>query len=178
MVVSRWRERLNGNIWGCVRYDLRRNSNLYDILFFREAHCTKRGPRPPLLGKKGAPANFLRGSRQIIDTENTDRVFLRYRYGKYREIPTDTDRKIPTQYTTLHYSIFLNFKRDFPNFFIPFGRIQSCLETMIDSSSTLQALLSSANPWGNGSLYPIGPIHSVETQDCQLWLWHDDVVMP
>ena len=31
--------------------------------------CTKRGPRPPLLGKKGAPANFLRGSRQFFDTE-------------------------------------------------------------------------------------------------------------
>ena len=67
--------------------------------------CTKRGPRPPLLRKKGAPANFLRGSRQIFDTENTDRVFLRYRYGKYQEnyqpIPTDTDRKIPIRDTTL-----------------------------------------------------------------------------
>jgi hypothetical protein len=56
---------------------------------------------PPLLGKKGAPANLLRGSRQIFDTENTDRVSLRYRYGKYREIPTDTDRKIPIRDATL-----------------------------------------------------------------------------
>jgi hypothetical protein len=53
----------------------------------------KKGPRPPLLRKKGAPAIFLRGSRQSFDTENTDRVFLRYRYGKYQEILTDTDRK-------------------------------------------------------------------------------------
>jgi hypothetical protein len=52
---------------------------------------------PPLLGKKGAPANFLIGSRQIFDTENTERVILRYRYGKYQEIPTDTDQKIPTR---------------------------------------------------------------------------------
>jgi hypothetical protein len=27
----------------------------------------------------------------IHDTESTDRVFLRYRYGNYREILTDTD---------------------------------------------------------------------------------------
>jgi len=53
----------------------------------------KRGLSPPLLRKKGASANFLRGSRQSFETENTDRVFLRYRYGKYREIPTDTDQK-------------------------------------------------------------------------------------
>ena len=31
----------------------------------------------------------------------TDRVFRRYRYGKYQKIPTDTDRKIPIRYTTL-----------------------------------------------------------------------------
>ena len=31
----------------------------------------------------------------------TNRDFLRYRYGKYQEIPTDTDRKIPIWYTTL-----------------------------------------------------------------------------
>ncbi len=33
--------------------------------------CTKRGPGPPLLRKKGAPAILLRGSRQSFDTENT-----------------------------------------------------------------------------------------------------------
>ncbi len=37
----------------------------------------------------------------IYDTESTDRVFLRYRYGNYQEILTDTDQKIPTRYTTL-----------------------------------------------------------------------------
>jgi hypothetical protein len=60
------------------------------FFFIRRVKCTKRGPRPPLLRKKWAPNNFLRGSRQSFDTENTDRVFLRYRYGKYREILTDT----------------------------------------------------------------------------------------
>jgi hypothetical protein len=33
----------------------------------------------------------------------TNRDFLRYRYGKYREIPTDTDPKIPIRYTTLAF---------------------------------------------------------------------------
>jgi hypothetical protein len=57
------------------------------LLFFkRRAKRTKRGPGP-LLRKKGAPT-----------------VFLRYRYGKYREIPTDTDRKIPIRDTTLDFS--------------------------------------------------------------------------
>ena len=51
----------------------------------------------------------MRGSRQSFDTENTDIVFLRYRYCKYREIPTDTDRKIPTRYATLNFSSLLNF---------------------------------------------------------------------
>ncbi len=40
---------------------------------------------------------------RIYDTESTDRVFLRHRYGNYREIPTDTDQKIPTRYTTLDF---------------------------------------------------------------------------
>jgi hypothetical protein len=34
-------------------------------------------------------------------TESTDRVFLRYRYGNYREIPTEYRPKIPNRYTTL-----------------------------------------------------------------------------
>ncbi len=72
------------------------------------AKCTTRGPKPPLHRKKGAPANFLRGSRQIFDTENTDRVSLRYRYGKYREIPTDTDRKIPIRDATLVSAVVSN----------------------------------------------------------------------
>ncbi len=40
---------------------------------------------PPLLRRKGAPANFLRGSRQIFDTENTDRVFLWFGIGNTGE---------------------------------------------------------------------------------------------
>jgi hypothetical protein len=34
-------------------------------------------------------------------TESTDRVFLRYRYGNYREIPAEYRPKIPNRYTTL-----------------------------------------------------------------------------
>jgi len=52
---------------------------------------------PPLLRNKGAPANFLRGPRQIFD-ENTDRVFLWYGIGNTREIPTEYRPKIPRQY--------------------------------------------------------------------------------
>ena len=37
------------------------------FFFKRRAKCTKRGPGPPLLRKKGAPAIVLRGSRQIFD---------------------------------------------------------------------------------------------------------------
>jgi len=44
---------------------------------------------PLLLRKKGAPTNFLRGSCQIFDTENSDRVFLRYGIGNTGEIPTE-----------------------------------------------------------------------------------------
>ena len=55
---------------------------LKNSLFFfkRRAKCTKRGPKPPLLRKKGAPANFLRGSRQNFDTECTDQDILWYWY--------------------------------------------------------------------------------------------------
>ncbi len=63
---------------------------------------------PPLLKKKGAPANFLRGSRQIFDTENTDRVFLRYGIGDTGEIPTEYGPKIPIRDTNLLNSPFLN----------------------------------------------------------------------
>jgi len=34
MVVSRWRERLNRNFWGCVSYYLRRNKNCTKIFFY------------------------------------------------------------------------------------------------------------------------------------------------
>jgi hypothetical protein len=37
----------------------------------------------------------------IYDTESTDQVFLRYRYGNYRQIPTDTDQKYRVGITLL-----------------------------------------------------------------------------
>ena len=43
----------------------------------------------------------MRVSRQIFDTKNTDRVSLWYRHGNYREIPTNTDQKIPIRDATL-----------------------------------------------------------------------------
>ena len=54
---------------------------------------------PPLLRKKGAPANFL-----SFD-ENTDQVFLRYGIGNTREIPTEYQPKIPNWYTTLFFAV-------------------------------------------------------------------------
>jgi len=60
---------------------------------------------PPLLRKKGAPANFLRGSRQIFDTENTDQVFLRYGIGNTGEIPAEYRPKIPNWYNSRKHNI-------------------------------------------------------------------------
>ncbi len=45
--------------------------------------------------KKGVPA-------KIIIPKCTDRVFLRYRFGKNREIPTEYQPKKPNWYPTLH----------------------------------------------------------------------------
>jgi len=45
----------------------------------KEGEVYKKAEAPPSR-KKGAPANFLRGSRQSFDTENTDRDILWYRY--------------------------------------------------------------------------------------------------
>ncbi len=62
----------------------------------------QRGGRgPPFLGKRGLAPFFLKGSRQFFDTENTDRVFLRYGIGNTGEIPTEYQPKIPNWYTTL-----------------------------------------------------------------------------
>jgi hypothetical protein len=65
---------------------------------------SKRGLVPPFSLKKGAGALSLREKgvpvKKMIP-KCTDQDFLWYRYGKYQEIPTDTDRKIPIQYTTL-----------------------------------------------------------------------------
>jgi hypothetical protein len=64
----------------------------------------QKGGQCPLLPQKGAIAPFLweKGvpAKKMIP-KCTVRDFLRYRYGKYWEIPTNTDRKIPIRYTTL-----------------------------------------------------------------------------
>ncbi len=81
-------------------------TNLAGTPFFRKrgAGCIKKGAGAPFFLKKGTIAPFLREigfpAKKIIP-KCTDRDFLRYRYGKYREILTDTDRKIPIRYTTL-----------------------------------------------------------------------------
>jgi hypothetical protein len=70
---------------------------------------SKRGPVPPFTLKKGACAPFSREkgvpAKKMIP-KCTDRDFLWYWYGKYQEIPTDTDRKIPIIYTTLKMKHF------------------------------------------------------------------------
>ncbi len=48
---------------------------------------------PPLLRQKGAPADFFRGSRQIFDSENTDRVFHRMVLVIPEKYRPNTDRK-------------------------------------------------------------------------------------
>ena len=45
-----------------------------------------------------------KGSRQFTVPKGTDRVFLRYWFGKYQEIPTKYRSKIPKLYTTLMFS--------------------------------------------------------------------------
>ncbi len=50
-----------------------------------------------------------KGSRQFTVPKGTDQVFLQYRFGKYREIPTEYRPKKPNRYTTLVlWSIFLS----------------------------------------------------------------------
>jgi hypothetical protein len=81
-------------------------TNLAGTPFFRKrgAGCNKKGAGAPFFLKKGAIASFLREigfpAKKIIP-KCTDQDFLRYRYSKYREIPTDTNREIPIRYTTL-----------------------------------------------------------------------------
>ncbi len=60
----------------------------------------KKGAVTPLSRKKGVPA-------KIIIPKCTDRVFLRYRFGKYQEIPTEYRPKIPKRYTTLVLEYFI-----------------------------------------------------------------------
>ncbi len=65
----------------------------------------KRGAIAPLLRKKG-------GNRPLFDTRTVpDRVFRRYPYGKYREIPTDTDQKIPIRYNSRPDSVLAVVKK-------------------------------------------------------------------
>jgi hypothetical protein len=62
---------------------------------------------PPFFLKKGAGTPFLmeKGvSAKKMIPKCTDRDFLWYRYGKYQEIPTDTNQKIPIRCTTLVFS--------------------------------------------------------------------------
>jgi len=69
--------------------------------FLQKGWSVQRGGRcPPFLGKRGLPPI----SCQIFDTENTDRVFLRYGIGNTGEIPTKYRPKIPNWYTTLDLS--------------------------------------------------------------------------
>ncbi len=81
-------------------------TNLAGNPFFRKrgAGCIKKGAGAPFFLKKRASAPFLKEkgvpAKKMIP-KCTDRDFLRYRYGKYPEIPTDTNRKILIRYTTL-----------------------------------------------------------------------------
>ncbi len=66
------------------------------------ARPLKKGAMTPLSGKKGVP------DKKIIP-KCTDQVFLRYRFGKYQEIPTKYQPKIPNRYKTLHRLGFKNY---------------------------------------------------------------------
>jgi hypothetical protein len=62
----------------------------------------QKGGRCPLFEGKGVPAKNMIPKR-------TNRDFLWYRYGKYQEIPTDTDRKIPIRYNSSYVYVFMFF---------------------------------------------------------------------
>jgi hypothetical protein len=63
----------------------------------------KGGDCPPFEEKGGdcPPFEEKGGHCPLLIPKCTDRIFLRYRYGKYREIPTEYRPKIPNRYTTL-----------------------------------------------------------------------------
>jgi hypothetical protein len=65
--------------------------------FQKGVELLKKGAVAPLLRKKGGTAPFF-------IPKCTDRIFLRYRYGKYQEIPTEYRPKIPNRYTTLNFT--------------------------------------------------------------------------
>ncbi len=56
---------------------------------------SKRGQKPPFEGKKGFPPN--------VKYRKPYRVFLRYRYGKYRENTNRYRTEIPNRDTTLDF---------------------------------------------------------------------------
>ena len=60
--------------------------------------ASQKGGHCPPFEEKGGHCPFL-------IPKCTDRIFLRYRYGKYREIPTEYRPKIPNRYTTLVFSV-------------------------------------------------------------------------
>jgi hypothetical protein len=90
-------------------------SNLAGTPFFRKrgAGCIKKGVGAPFFLKKGASAPFLREkgvpAKKMIP-KCTDRDLIWYRYGKYREILTDTNRKILIRYTTLVKWLIVQFQ--------------------------------------------------------------------
>jgi hypothetical protein len=69
---------------------------------------SKRGPVPPFSLKKGARAPYLREkgvpAKKMIP-KCTDQDFLWYRYGKYQEKLTNTDRKIPIRYLLIAWGL-------------------------------------------------------------------------
>ncbi len=69
------------------------------LFFPQNGGPLKKGAMTPLSKRKGALA------KKILP-KCTDQVFLRYRFGKYQEIPTEYQPKIPNRYTTLVFAQF------------------------------------------------------------------------
>jgi hypothetical protein len=64
------------------------------------------GAGAPFFPQKGGQCPLFegkRGSRKKMMPKCTDQDFLWYWYGKYQEIPTNTNQKILIRYTTLLY---------------------------------------------------------------------------
>jgi hypothetical protein len=75
----------------------------------------KKGAVTPLSRKIGVPA-------KIIIPKCTDRVFLRYRFGKYREIPTEYRPKIPKRYTQVNTTLCTTWGYKYPKLPPFFGK--------------------------------------------------------
>ncbi len=106
-VVSCRKERVKCKFWSVFLVGI---TNLAGTPFFRKrgASCIKKGASASFFLKKGASAPFLREKgvpvKKMIP-KCTDQDFLWYSYGKYQEILTNTDRKIPIPYTTLDFTL-------------------------------------------------------------------------